>query len=603
MTLILRDVLPVTPAPCGAAEDNSLVKAWSARAGRCPGDGGVLAGGVCVVDSVPAEAVRPPFTFECWVTWPPGTPPLRTPCTLAEAAGEGGGWRLAFDHAGALTFAWRSREHVDVAGSEILIDSLLPGRWYHVAVVLTEEGGCGLAVTPAGEPLAQWRSNFYQIDLVPPKAGEAARQGGPAQHAGAAKLSIGRGLASAGPTPVHIGSAALYRGLRGPVDFPALGGSALPAGIRVDQDFEYGTVGRVFALTPDTLAFSAGEKCNSWFSFRLRGAKGRTLRFLHWPANPMGIAAVVSEDGGRTWARPNQGVWRVFRNDPYQGNLDFSHTFATDEALFAASQPVTVAMSDEWLDRSAQRFGGKIHLVGRSREGRPIRVLEIGNPDAPLVYMQAGQHNMMERLGFFMITSAFEAAAADADLLARTRWMILPVVNVDSYAVRAPDGNLNRFWNKEEGPPTIVELQRFLRDETARTGGLVLGDWHAGTVWRSHFQLNSTHEGRSFPKRVVHLKRESGFIDFEAALREEGLDYTILNCTARSPWSTTCFEDFAITLRGVTATPCVELSSIVAETPRGVEPVTEENLRADGVLYYRGVKRYAARAGLAGAVV
>jgi hypothetical protein len=178
--------------------------------------------------------------------------------------------------------------------------------------------------------------------------------------------------------------------------------------------------------------------------------------------------------------------------------------------------------------------------------------------------------------------------------------MILPLVNVDSYAVRPPDGNLNRFWNKLEGPPTIVELQRFLRDQTARTGGLVLGDWHAGTVWRSHFQLNSTREGRSFPKRNMYLKRESGFVDFEAALREEGLEYTILNCTARSPWSTTCFEDFAITLPGVKATPCVELSSIVAETPGGVEPVSAENLRADGVLYYRGVKLYAARAGGAG---
>jgi hypothetical protein len=277
---------------------------------------------------------------------------------------------------------------------------------------------------------------------------------------------------------------------------------------------------------------------------------------------------------------------------PFDGQLTFAHRFESDEALVACSPPVTVAMVDAWLEGAAQRLGGRIREAGRSRAGQPLRVLEVGNPDAPLVYLQAGQHSMMERLGFFMITAALEAAAQDAELMARTRWMVLPVVNVDSYCVGPPDGNLNRCWGRPDPPPTVRSLMAFLESETARTGGLVLGDWHAGTVFRGHFILAETPTGRSWPTRNIHVRRESAYPEFEACLRAEGLDYTVLNAYARQPGVLGMFEDFAAGLPGVQLPLCVELSPLVAATPEGTVPVTADLLRADGVRWYGAIKRF-----------
>ena len=578
---LLHDPLPVVPVPCGSAEGDTLVKAWQTDRGRAPGER-PEGTGVCTVEPARREFASVPFTLECWVTWPEGTPQLREPAVVAEAAGDGWTWSFGFDHVGALIFVRRFGDRLNVVASDLLIDSVLPGRWYHAAVVVTHDGRCGLYFTEAGHALARRTGEVRKLELP---------GGGPG---GAAALSLGRRIAAPDASALHVGSAALHAAALGPAEFPALGGAELPAGLVVDQEMEYGSVGRVFGLSEDTLAFGPGKKESTWYAFRLRGAKGRTLRFCYLTRGQMGVAVTVSEDGGRTWGHPNGGAWRCF-DDP---ELVFTHTFASDEAIFAASPPVTVAMADEWIDRAAKRFAGRIHDVGTSREGRPLRVLEVGNPDAPMIYLQAGQHNMMERMGFFMITSALEAASGDADLMARTRWLVMPLVNVDSYSVCTEDGNMNRFWGKDAGPPTIRALCRFLRREAERTGGLVMGDWHCGTVFRGHMLLCETARGYSDPTgywESLNVSRESGYPEFEAAMHAEGLDYTVLNGYARNLAGLRqhgYFEDFVMALPGVTAPLCIELSSITARTPEGAEPVSPDALRADGVRWYRAISRY-----------
>jgi len=582
MLIPLRRPLPVGPRPCGVDADDRLVQAWHADTGRGPGE--ALGGpGVCTTATLTAGDVMAAMTLELWVAWPDGRPPLRAPAVLAEAAGEAWTWQLGFDHAGSLAFHWRAGDETRSAATDILIDALQPATWYHVGLELADGDRVGLAVTPAGEPLARVERSFHQLDLgkIPHAAPDST-----------ATLSLGRGHDDPTRSPIHIGSAALHRVLRGPADFPALGAPPPPAPIRIDSDIDFGTLGRAVAVDEDLIVYSAGERGGDWVAFRVRGAKGRTLRFLHWPVGPMGLAVHLSDDGGRTWGRPNGGVWRQWGESPFEARLLFTHRFDSDEAIVATSPPVTAAMADAWLDDAAARLGGRIHAIGRSREGRPLRVLEVGNPEAPAIYLHAGQHSMLERLGFYLITAAVEAAAADAELMASTRWLILPVVNVDSYTVGGADGNMNRAWDRPDPPPTVRAIADFLTREFGRTGGRVVLDLHAGPVFRGHFILVEGPGGRHWPDMNIHVKRESCYEDFEACLRAEGIDYTVMNSYTRNPQVPGLFEDFAAALPGVTAPLCIEISPIVADTPDGVVPTTPDALRADGVRWCRAIKRY-----------
>jgi hypothetical protein len=592
---------------CGQAKDPTVVKLWQAP--ENPGPGTVVAGpGLSVVADAPAALDKAPWALEMWVAWPEGSTPLRKPAVLAECAGASYSWLLEFDFAASLKFTWRTADYIRVVVSSYLIDSFKPGTWYHVAVVVNGGNWTTLYVTEAGTPLAQDTGGRQNLEPRGLGKGEKAR------------LAIGRTLGSGEPSDVRIGSAAVHARLLTPAEFRVLGGARLPKGVRLEGDFKWGNLGRAYRVARDTIVFTAGDRENGWWGFRLRGAKDLRLTFWHFPRDAMGLSAFVSEDGGTTWLPPNGGAIRTS-----EGTLDltFTHTFATAEAILVSSPPVTNEMVDRWFDATAARLGARVHLVGRSREGRPLRVMEIGNPDAPLIYLQAGQHSMQERLGYYMIAPAFEAAAADPELMAKTRWQIMPLVNVDSWSVNPIDGNLNRFWLADEGPPTIMALTKFLKAETDRTGGLVMADWHGGGCWRGHTMLNAFPKEYSEPGgpaapapgvpqadwppwfsdpetnwNSLHTKRESALPEFEACMREEGLTYLALNGYERNRSTygkIGYFEDLVMNFRGVKAPLCVELSSIVAETPDGAEPVSLRNLREDGVRWYRAIKRYVYR--------
>jgi hypothetical protein len=578
--------MPVVPLSCGAVGSEFLVRAWEARDGRCPGEP-ITSPGVAAVESPRSEFATRTFTFEAWIRWPEDVRRFR-PQILAEAAGGGWSWSLRLDEVGSLVFAWQEGEYRNQVVGEIGYDIIRPGVWYHAAVVffdhaytnepyVTDYAVAALYFTEAGRPLATC-VGVLQNFATP---GQGPRD--------PAALAVGRGLKDESSGQARIGSAAFDRASRTPADYPALGGGALPAGISIDGDFEGGSLGRAFAVGGDLIAFSPAlyAHCqNYWYAFRVRGAAGRTLTFYCPDANGMMITPVVSEDGGKTWMRPSHGTIRR-TSYGYQGHIALTHRFAGNEAIVAGTPIVTTTMAGEWIDSAARRLGARIHVVGRSPDGRPLRIIEIGNPDAPLIYFQAGQHSMCERIGFHTIAAAFESAAADAELLKRTRWMVMPVVNVDSYLVAHRDGdqNMNRIWRAEDTHPTTGSIRRFLERETSRTGVIAAFDFHAGGVWRGHTMLGSSAASEQFEK----------------ALQAEGLVLNIRRrpapataaapATASAP-ATMSFSGFAATLPGIRVACTIELAQAAARSPQGAGPTTVQWLREDGQAWYRAIKRW-----------
>jgi hypothetical protein len=556
--------------PCGQRSDPTTVGVWHADAGRCPGE---LADGpgVCVLTEPSDDYAARVFTFEAWLTWPAAV--TRGRRTIAEARGGDWWWRLLFNPVGGLEFVWRCGDYEKAYITEPMLDALEPGQWYHLALLFNDkcytkepyvdEGSSAIHLTPAGDAWPRCVAKFGGFQTP-----------GPGPTAPAA-LAVGRGIDNAEPADIRIASAAFHRTSRSPGDFPALGGHPLAQGLSVHDDFEFASLGRAFTNPgcgrDDAIIFTPQPRMeggNYWWAFRLRGAAGRVVRFHHPASSAMALTAFISEDGGATWRRPNHGIWRD-RGDLLAQSLTFAHRFATDDAIVAASPIVNTAMIERWIADVRQRFAARVHTLATTPDGKPVRAVEVGNPDAPMVYMQSGQHSMMERIGLHIAAEAFELAAADDDLMRRSRWVLVPVVNMDSYAVqpRADDRNMNRLWGRAAGHHTVDPMSDWIAAETARTGAPLLLDFHSGVTWRGHYALASPHPDNA------RLRKH---------LEYAGLDYTFALERLPRGGTSGVFSDWAASLPGAGPSLTVELSVVAAMTPNGPAPVLIDHLRDDG---------------------
>jgi hypothetical protein len=407
----------------------------------------------------------------------------------------------------------------------------------------------------------------------------------PGTPARKATLSLGENLGGSEKYSFNWGSAAWHNCVLEPGNFKALGGAPLPKEFNYHTDFEFSSLGRIFALTPNTFCFSSDPLpnfLNYWYAFKLTGLAQKKINFINLNGNPMILSAFISEDEGATWQHPNAGVQRK-RGDAYQGFLEFSHIFQNDTALIAASPLVTTDTVDAWLEKMQNQFEAKVKTIGTSMGGKPLRILEIGNPEAPLIYGQAGQHTMMERFGFFMLARLAELAAADPELLQKCRLAIMPVVNVDSYAVRPTekiDRNMNRVWGLDIEHPTVKPLENYLKSECERTGGRIFLDCHAGS-WPGH----------------TILSPQPACKKFETLLQKHGLFYKIVYTSQKKDieerGSMGRFSRFAAMLPGAQVCYTLELTVLSYLRDNTTEAATIEALQNyDAVCWLKAIKDF-----------
>jgi len=428
------------------------------------------------------------FTWECWLQWPEFPPADET---LATMEASGWGWSVIIDANGCLSATWWSGTWRRTLRGPHLGDQLHAGIWYHVAFAFEDRTDTDipyindyclahLLVTPAGALTAR----TYALD-----SGFST----PASTCEGATLRLGGGR-------LTIASAAFHGAVLAPAAFTALGRAIAPAGITIHADFPSGSLTR-YALLPDgTIAFNAAILThfqNFWWAFRIDGGQGRELAFRLLDGNPMAHQAWISEDNGVTWKMPSS-CWRHDGRGP-AGRFDFAICPATSRTLVAAGPLVTVDGTEAWIDRMAQRPGVRTIAFGVSKWGRPLRALEIGNPDAPLVWLQAGQHSHLERIGFHACAGAFAHVVEDPALQRLARWAILPIVSGDDdLGFPHGDPNLNRRWGSlgNARHATVEAIAAHLSQEAVRTGLAALVDWHSGP-WPTHTLLLPRHDDRT----------------------------------------------------------------------------------------------------------
>jgi hypothetical protein len=216
--------------------------------------------------------------------------------------------------------------------------------------------------------------------------------------------------------------------------------------ITIDTAFAGGGVEAVRFPDAHTVEFAApldSGKQSLWFCFRVRGAKGQTLRL-----NQQGLEHVLGIHESRGYApvcpvfRSGASEWSrvdsrdvTFTADPLA--FSFVHRFDDDEVYFAFCYPYT---SDNLAVYLAAHPSGLVRLdyPGKSDEGRDFPCLTVGHPESPgvrnLVAVIARQH-AGEVTGSFALEGMMDALVADhagaRGLLDDTLFVFFPLADVD----------------------------------------------------------------------------------------------------------------------------------------------------------------------------
>ncbi len=158
----------------------------------------------------------------------------------------------------------------------------------------------------------------------------------------------------------------------------------------------------------------------------------------------------------------------------------------------------------EWIGRTAKKGKFQTEDIGKSREGRPIRMLKIGNTASKNMMLIISRQHPPEVTGYFVMRSFVEKIADKSELSRAFRkdWgiYVIPLMNpdgVDAGAWRHNDGgvDLNRDWSEFNQPETRA-VRDFLRRKTNETGGKFYFGIDFHSTWNDiYYPFSNIYEG------------------------------------------------------------------------------------------------------------
>jgi len=263
-------------------------------------------------------------------------------------------------------------------------------------------------------------------------------------------------------------------------DFP--GGNAIVEKIEGD----------VVTLKPDL----RGGRDWFYWSIECQTNSPRKLRFVlpekKYASNIGMQGPAISSDGGQTWS------W--LGADSVDG--------ATFECAFEANRPlrlsVTIPYMQSNLDRMLGEHKANDHLtvteLARTREGRPVELLQIGQPgDGRIPVLTTARHHACETMASYLLEGFLRAAMSDTEAgrAFRKRYVLYSVPIVDKDGVHNGDQGKNRnphdhnrdyLDNTSDGQPLYPEVAAIMKLREAKDIRIAV-DFHCPTLWMDYHQV------------------------------------------------------------------------------------------------------------------
>ena len=204
-----------------------------------------------------------------------------------------------------------------------------------------------------------------------------------------------------------------------------------------------------------------------WYAFKISSSKKQTIEVRFLLTHPGATSKPIISFDGKEFKALDKKLWTQESSE--NKTLASALLEVSPNPLWVfAHQPVSLDDLDLWSNTLAKSPSAKIITIGKSMEGRPIKQLTLGNPDATNFIFILGRQHPPEVTGSIGLMSFVDAIALDSPLSKTFRHsfqtIVIPVVN--------PDGVEHGHWrstlggvdpNRDYGPFTQIET-RAVRD-------------------------------------------------------------------------------------------------------------------------------------------
>lgn len=157
-----------------------------------------------------------------------------------------------------------------------------------------------------------------------------------------------------------------------------------------------------------------------------------------------------------------------------------------------------------WSARIASKGRYKTEIIGRSTEGKPLKLIKIGNLASKKMILVVSRQHPPEVTGYFAMQSFVETIAGPSRLARdfRKDWgiYVIPLMNPDGvdaghWRHNAGGVDLNRDWTTFNQPEGLA-VSRFLERRERETGGKFYFGIDFHSTWNDiYYPMTRKHEG------------------------------------------------------------------------------------------------------------
>ena len=276
--------------------------------------------------------------------------------------------------------------------------------------------------------------------------------------------------------------------------------------VKLDQDFENGSLGQVTELGPDWYQIGLRPDTWYWTHFRVRGCMGREITFSltygpNMPANRWGVHETGNpENPDYTCRVPyisyDRKRWRHVDSAEkiahMPNTVQFVHRFEEDEAYLCYTIPYTYTDLLRYLESIDGHPLITVEMIGRTREGRDVPMVTVGKDDPSRdTIMFISREDADEPTSNVALEGMIARMIADddeaiANMMGKTRFRIVPMTAVDSVVGGSPYGGryyMAREWFREPPLPEIRAVKDVVEDCFENSRVKLMGKLHGGQTY------------------------------------------------------------------------------------------------------------------------